>query len=178
MGSGIAVVAFLQSSFDIPYLGAVDNDLVDNIIQQASVTVFGGSAFPQWLIPQGLWDMIWKAPVRVVYFFFSPLPWEITKPQHFIGFLDGVLYFILLCLLWKRRKFILKNSSAKILLSMLVIYVLVFSLGTVNSGTTMRHRIKMFPIIIVLVAPFLPMVRIRRGNFVGRKDVDPLVVRA
>ena len=162
IGSGIVVVAFLQSSFSIPYLGTVEDIEVDEIIKRSRVTAFGGSSFPQWLIPQGLWDMIWKAPVRVIYFFFSPLPWDISKPGHLIGFLDGVLYFILLRMLWKKRKFVLKNASAKILIFMLVVYVLVFSLGIGNSGTAMRHRAKMLPIIVVLVVPFLPAVRVRR----------------
>jgi len=129
------------------------------------------------LIPQGLWDMVWKVPVRVIYFFFSPLPWDISKYGHFVGFLDGVLYFIFLRLLWKKRKFVLQNPSSKILLSMLVVYVLVFSLGTGNSGTAMRHRAKIFPIIIVLAAPFLPIVRVRRGKFVGKKNSGYSAVR-
>ncbi len=65
-------------------------------------------------------------------------------------------------MLWKKRKFVLKNASAKILIFMLVVYVLVFSLGIGNSGTAMRHRAKMLPIIVVLVVPFLPAVRVRR----------------
>ena len=164
IGGGIVATAFFQSWLDIPYLGTVEDIEVDKIIKRSTVTAFGGSAFPQWLIPQGLWDMIWKAPVRVMYLFFSPFPWDISKPGHFIGFLDGVLYLILFRLLWKRRKFIFKNPSAKILFSMLVVYALVFSLGIGNSGTATRHRAKMFPIIFILVAPFLPVIRFEKGG--------------
>ena len=175
-GSGIVVIAFFQSSFSIPYIGTLEDAGIDKIIKRSTVTAFGGSAFPQWLIPQGLWDVVWMAPVRLIYFFFSPLPWDISTPGHFMGFLDGVLYFILLRLLWKNRKFAFKNPSTKVLLSMLVVYALVFSLGIGNSGTALRHRAKMFPIIVVLAAPFLPVVRVKRGKFVGRKNVNSLVV--
>jgi len=177
IGSSIVIGAFFLSAFSIPYIGTFESMGEGRIIERMTGTTFGGSAFPQWLIPQGLWDMVWKVPVRVIYFFFSPLPWDISKYGHFVGFLDGVLYFIFLRLLWKKRKFVLQNPSSKILLSMLVVYVLVFSLGTGNSGTAMRHRAKIFPIIIVLAAPFLPIVRVRRGKFVGKKNSGYSAVR-
>jgi hypothetical protein len=162
--TGIVITAFFMSLINIPYIGTFEDIEVDRIIKRSMVTASGGSAFPEWLIPQGLLDMIWKVPVRVMYFFFSPFPWDISKPIHLIGFLDGVIYLILFMLLWARRKFIFKNRSAKILFSILLVYVLVFSIGIGNSGTATRHRAKMFPIIFVLVAPCVPVIRFGKGG--------------
>jgi 4-amino-4-deoxy-L-arabinose transferase-like glycosyltransferase len=166
----IVITAFFQSWIVIPYLGTFGDIAVETIINRSAAATAGGSALPQWLIPQGLWELIWKTPVRIMYLFFSPFPWDISKLGHIIGFLDGVLYLILFWLIWVGRKFIFKNRSAKILFSMLLVYVLVFSIGIGNSGTATRHRAKMFPIIFILVAPCLPVIRFGKGgrNFAKR----------
>ncbi|MDC3262035.1 hypothetical protein OAU90_00695 [Candidatus Pseudothioglobus singularis] len=164
IGSSMVFTAFFLSAFEIPYLGTFREISIDTIIRRTSVTAVGGSAYPQWLNPQEFWDLIWKTPVRVMYLFFSPFPWDISKPLHIIGFLDGTLYLILLSLIWRRRKFIFKNRSAKILLVMLLVYAIVYSLGIGNSGTATRHRAKMFPIIFILVAPCIPVIRYGKGG--------------
>ena len=40
-------------------------------------------------------EVVYKVPVRAVYFLFSPFPWDIKKFSHIIGAIDGLAYLIL-----------------------------------------------------------------------------------
>jgi len=170
--SFIFVVLFLLSKFSIPYIGSFENIGPDLFQQRFEWTAVGGSAFPQWLLPSGLVETIWKTPIRILYFIISPMPWDISKPSHVLGFLDGIIYFILFGYLWKGRKILLKRKSTKILLIILIVYLITFSLGTANSGTALRHKTKLFPILIVLAAPFIPTVSLRSSSLISRKKYD------
>jgi hypothetical protein len=174
IGFIVGVVVFFQAEINIPYINHLDDKSLQKILNRTSFTSYGGSEFPSWIIPHDLWELVWKTPIRVLYFLFSPFPWDISKPSHIIGFIDAVIYFILFSILWKNREFLFKNQSAKILATMLALYILAFSMGIGNSGTALRHRAKMFPIIVVLAAPFLPVITFRKDKSIRRKDVDEL----
>lgn len=174
VGGIIILVIFFQSEINIPYINSLDDKALQKILNRANFTSFGSSQFPEWIIPHNLWELVWKMPIRVFYFLFSPFPWDFEKTSHLVGFIDAVIYFILFSLLWKNRKFLFKNQSAKILASILALYILAFSMGIGNSGTALRHRAKMFPIIVVLAAPFLPVIVFRKDQSIRRKDVDEL----
>jgi 4-amino-4-deoxy-L-arabinose transferase-like glycosyltransferase len=159
---GIIVVMFLNSSIVIPYIGSFENMGLDLIINQFTNTSFGNTSYPDWIKPEGFIDLLIKTPVRVSYFLFSPFIWEVKQPIHIIGVFDGFIYLILLILILRGRKLFSKNRSALILICLLLTYTLVYSYGSGNSGTSVRHRAKLFPIIIVLAAPMIPIMRIRR----------------
>ena len=96
----------------------------------------------------------------------------ISSPRHILGFIDGIFYIILLSYLWKGRKLLLRRKSTKILLTIFVVYLITFSLGTANSGTALRHKTKLFPILVVLAAPFIPVVSLRNSRFISRKKYE------
>jgi hypothetical protein len=104
--------------------------------------------------PRNLLDVLIQTPVRIIYFLFSPFPWMISSQIHIIGAIDALIYFALFCfsikgfiLLWKYDK-----SLCILVFSILVITVVVFSWGTSNFGTALRHRQKIVPIFIIMAA--------------------------
>ena len=152
------LILFFQSKFGIQYIGSIDSLSIDLFADQFRLSASGDSSIPQWLIPEGLFDTFWKTPIRIFYFLFGPMPWDISKPIHVFGMIDSILYLILFVFIMKNRKVLIKNQSSKALLYILAVYILVFSLGVANSGTAIRHKAKLLPIIIVLAAPSLPII--------------------
>ena len=152
------LILFFQSKFGIQYIGSIDSLSIDLFADQFRLSASGDSSIPQWLIPEGLFDTFLKTPIRIFYFLFGPMPWDISKPIHVFGMIDSILYLILFVFIMKNRKVLIKNQSSKALLYILAVYILVFSLGVANSGTAIRHKAKLLPIIIVLAAPSLPII--------------------
>lgn len=106
--------------------------------------------------PQNFNEVVTSAPYRLAMFALAPLPWQVYSFSTLISFvLDGILQLGILCmLLWlfkKRRKLPSKDKSILAVMMMcIVVTYLVFSFGTSNYGTAMRHRAKVAPIIAVI----------------------------
>ncbi len=116
----------------------------------------GTAKYPSWLIPETKNELIYKSPFRVVYFVFSPFPWDIKKPSHFIGMFDAFLYIFLTYLILRNRKAILTDPALKIILIILLSYILIYGIGVGNFGTGIRHRAKFAVMFILLAAPLIP----------------------
>jgi hypothetical protein len=130
-------------------------ELID-LSTRSSELAEDGAAYPYFTVPNTLEQAIYKAPIRLGYFLFSPFPWDLRKITHIMGLFDSILYMALSLLLWFNRKKIWMNSAAKLLLLVLLGYLLVFSFGVGNFGTGFRHRAKFVAIFVLLVAPLLP----------------------
>jgi len=55
-------------------------------------------------------EMFYKIPIRIVYFIFSPFPWQIKSFHQLIGLLDSLIFIILITWIWrnKRLKYIIE----------------------------------------------------------------------
>ncbi|MDP1731602.1 MAG: glycosyltransferase family 39 protein [Devosia sp.] len=116
----------------------------------------GGAAYPEWTTPRSAADLIWAVPLRLVYFLFSPFPWDVRTPAHLSGLLDSLLYAGLAWYMWKNRGRIWADPAARLVLLIVLPLLLAFAIGTGNFGTAMRHRSKLLPVLAVLAAPALP----------------------
>ena len=76
--------------------------------------------------------------------------------------LDSFFYCFLFFLLLKNLKSIWGNHTLRILLIILVFYSIIFSLGIGNFGTGFRHRTKFLILLMLIVAPYLPKIKIFR----------------
>ena len=99
--------------------------------------------------------MVYKLPVRVSYFLFAPFPWNVSKPEHIIGMIDSILYMYLSYLIFLNRKAIWKNSTLRMFLLILLCYIVMFSIGVGNFGTSVRHKAKFVFIFALLAAPLI-----------------------
>ena len=147
----------------MPKLAALKNFLdYEQVLEEISNRNIGNAIFPEWTVPNNLFELIYKTPIRLIYFMFSPFPWDVSKPSHLIGMLDGLFHLILFILLIKNFRFIMSENNLKYIFLILASYLIVYGVATGNFGTGIRHRTKFIIVLILLVAPWLP-------NFVFNK---------
>ncbi|WP_423895834.1 hypothetical protein [Candidatus Pelagadaptatus aseana] len=157
----------LLKSEKIPKLGSLDKLLnierVLFVIQSKSGKNEGGADYPDWVTPKKPIEILYLSPIRISYYLFSPFIWDIKKSSHLIGMIDGFLYFFLTILIWKSRSYIWSNPAAKSILFSTLIFIIIFSFGSGNFGTGIRHRAKLAILIIILAGPALPAIKRRVG---------------
>lgn len=90
-------------------------------------------------------------PLKLLYFFCSPMPWDCKSLAMILTFLlDSTIYAYLLLGLVKQKA---TNKTLRTLLLMALIPVsITYAWGTVNAGTAMRHREKLLPILVTAYA--------------------------
>ncbi len=151
------IIFFIGKNINIPKIGtfkdAIDFEYILEIIKFRSV---GDAAYPNWLIPNSIVELIYKTPIRIIYFMFSPFPWEINKIIHLAGMLDGIMFFVIVFLVFRNLKVISRSPALKVISLVILTYILIFGLSTGNFGTAIRHRTKFLISIILLIAPWIP----------------------
>lgn len=110
-------------------------------------------------------DFIILVPLKLIYFVFSPMPYELRGIGDFTAILiDSSFYYFLIFKITRNRKRIANNFFRllpKIFFILFLVVSLGFALGTENSGTAMRHRAKIFPALLMVV---IFMVSIKDNN--------------
>lgn len=158
----LGVTNFVSTDISLPKLGTINQlmDIERTVSAIASATRGSdgevGASYPEWTVPNSVMEVFYKAPIRAVYFIFSPFPWDVRSARHLIGLFDGFLYMALMFLVWRNRKIIWADRASRILLLILGSYVLVFGLAVGNFGTGIRHRAKFVAALVVLAAPLIP----------------------
>ncbi|WP_214847263.1 hypothetical protein [Exiguobacterium sp. s193] len=114
----------------------------------------GGSAYLNGLTVTGPLDVILYSPLRMVYFLFSPFPWQWSSVMNIaIFFLDAAFYLVLFGLTIRHFRYLKQHPYAGVLFFMLLLFIvnaLIFGLGTGNVGTAIRHRYKLFPMLLIV----------------------------
>ena len=115
----------------------------------------GGASFPIWTVAENPIELIYKIPIRAIYFIFAPFPWDISEVKHIFGLIDGLLFIYLSFLILKNIKFIWNNFTLRVIFLILIAYIVVFAVGVGNFGTGIRHRSKFVFMFILLARPFI-----------------------
>ncbi|MFW0778476.1 MAG: hypothetical protein ACN2B6_12245 [Rickettsiales bacterium] len=134
--------------FDVEYFANLESRR-----QEANTAYLTG------LTPSNPLDLVWQAPVRVIFLLTKPFPWDVRSFGHAIVFFDAVIWWLIIYLLIKNWSEIRRNPACLALICMAAVALVAFSYGTSNFGTGVRHRTKFFVIAWVLVYPFLPRFR-------------------
>lgn len=124
----------------------------------------GGSAYPSFA-QQIL-------PVRLVYFLFSPFPWDIRSPRMAFGFIATITFvYILISVImgFKGRQFQGRKDVLAITI-ILAISILPFAIGTSNIGTSIRHRSKFIYGLLALSPPLVS--KSRKSRLMFRRDLS------
>ncbi len=155
--SGIFFTLFISNKISFDKLGTLNKALsFENIKERIINSTRDRASYPEWTVPNNYVEMIYKTPIRVIYFMFSPFPWNIKIKEHIIGFIDGLLYATLVILIWKNRRQIWADPASKIILIILLSYIFVFGLMIGNFGTGIRHRAKFVAAMIILASSKIP----------------------
>lgn len=148
---------YLNDILYIPYLGNFSEMISADVFQIAMKgRLMGDAAYPDWTIINSFNEIFYKAPIRALYFIFSPFLWEISKLPHLIGVFDSILYMLLTYLIFCNRKEIWNDESLRTILLILICYIFVFGIGVSNFGAGIRHRSKFVIEMIILAAPLIP----------------------
>ena len=143
----------------IPKIGTIaDKDfvvlkIIKNRIENNSK---GNAQYPDMLIPKTTNEVLYKAPLRLIYFTYAPFPWDVKKYNHLLGMLDGFLYIFLTYLMFCNRKNIWSDPALRIIFLIFLSYILTYGISVGNFGTGIRHRAKFAVMFIIFVAPLLP----------------------
>ena len=157
---------YVSNKISIPYLGTFENSIsIDFLFEKMINASKGDASWPEWTIAKSGIEMLYKAPVRSIYFVFSPFPWDITKPAHFLGFLDSLLYYYLVFLILRNLKVIWRDPALRIILIILLSYIFVFGFGVGNFGTALRHKSKFASMFILLAAPLIKRLILKKNVF-------------
>ncbi|NMF82639.1 hypothetical protein [Nodosilinea sp. P-1105] len=83
-------------------------------------------------------------PVRVIYFLFSPFPWDIRSARMLQGFIATAVFLYIAISIFKsiRGGFFRGRNDVRAVSIVLAISIFVFAVGTRNIGTSIRHRSK------------------------------------
>lgn len=133
------------------YVGE-DGDMGDAITARFGRDALGGSAYPGFIARGDPVTQPWLIPARVVYFLFSPFPWDIRSPRHVLGLASSVLY---LFLFWKVCKHWDQIRVHRELIPVVFIVAgltIVFAVGVTNIGTAIRHKTKFLPLLLLFGA--------------------------
>ena len=161
----ISIFYLILISNSIPKIGGLINNVENEIIlDKIASRNINDAAYPEWTIPKTEFELIYKAPIRIIYFMFSPFPWDIEKNAHFLGFFDGLFYIMLFFLLIKNFKLIWGDRTLRIIFIILASYLVFFGIGTGNFGTGIRHRTKFLIILIIMVAPWIPKLVLKKNK--------------
>ena len=147
---------YISGKISVPYLGTFkDTTNISYLLKRTGGATRGEASFPNWTKAESFNELLYKGPIRSLYFVFSPFPWDVKKPAHLIGMLDSFLYMYLTFLIFQNRKIIWKDPALRAVLIILLSYVVVFGVGVGNFGTGIRHRSKFAIIFILLAAPLI-----------------------
>lgn len=152
----ISLNFLITNKISVPYLGGFDKITdVNRILEKTKFATSGDASWPKWTVASSPMELFYKAPIRSIYFVFSPFPWDVKKFEHFIGMFDAFLYLYLSYLIYLNRSVIWKDPALKTLFIILISYIFVFGIGVGNFGTSIRHRSKFVFMFILLAAPLL-----------------------
>lgn len=160
VASVLVVTSVVLSGVSVPKLGtaaeAVDFATWVARFESRSANEDAGARYGAWQIPGNELDLLWIAPMKTVYFLFSPFPWDVRTSKHVVGLLDGILYIGIGFFAWRNRKAVRSDSGARAVFLVVFTVVFTFGIGTGNFGTAMRHRSKLVAAFLCLAAPCLP----------------------
>ena len=163
----VALIAYyVANNIFIPKIGTISeiNTLKKEILRKNIVTHRGAAKYPDWVIAKSETELIYKIPIKAMYFVFAPFPWEIKKTSHLMGMFDSFLHIFLVYLIFRNRKVIWADPALRIILFILLTYLFVYGIAVGNFGTGLRHRAKFIVIFILLAAPFLPKFTFSKKN--------------
>jgi 4-amino-4-deoxy-L-arabinose transferase-like glycosyltransferase len=97
-------------------------------------------------------DFLWQWPIRVFFFFYMPFPWLVAGLLDLIGLVDSMLFAWIAWKLSKAWRTVWASPPARSILLLTLMLSLVFAMVISNYGTAIRHRNKLAPLYIALIA--------------------------
>lgn len=129
---------------------------VDSIEDVANTLDYGGSTYAQYVgDSSSVQNMLIYTIPRIVYFLFSPFPWQWRGLSDVIAFTFSSLFYIYTVVtVIKNMPFYSRYNRNQAIAILIIAFciVFIFAWGVANTGTAARHRDKMVMIFGTLLA--------------------------
>lgn len=113
----------------------------------------GGADYLTWIDFSNPFNILLFAPLKIIYFLFSPIITDWRGLNDIIAFLlDSLIYIYVFWIVIKGTTTMENRLLKKFVLITLSATILIFSFGTTNSGTAIRHRSKLLAVVLVVYA--------------------------
>lgn len=101
---------------------------------------------------------IYIMPKGLVYFMFSPFPWELTKSSRILAFIDVMFIYMLTLFFIVSLIKLIRYRYWEALPVLVFFFFLLFAFSMVegNFGTAFRHRAQILPIFVLISSIALP----------------------
>lgn len=150
----ILIVALFIYRFIFPYVNSYFNSISDleSINKKMSYYINGGSGYLQNLAYNKSYiSLIITSPLKFIYFFASPMPWDWRGIADILTFSFSSIFYIYVFVLFFKNKN-RANAFVKSLMLVIIIVGLIYGMSCFSAGAAMRHREKILPYAIVLIA--------------------------
>lgn len=167
----VTVVGAIGMIGAITQLGAFVGPRNDNGLSPATLDAYahvrahGGSAYLTWLHYNTWLDVVLFAPLKVIYFLASPMPWDANSVIDLLAGMSGWL-LLGICVFAVYGAWRLFSThphslppSASVLVTFLVAGILAYSIIEMNGGAAFRRRIQFVPVIVLLAVVGLSATR-------------------
>lgn len=124
------------------------------INKSSSVGVKGRTVYLEEREAESFFDIVWQTPVRTVYFYFAPFPWDVDNYADVVGVINSLFYLILFAFFIKTLFFLWKEDKALFwaLILILLVFSGTFAWGTSNYGSAFRHKTKILFLIVIVAS--------------------------
>lgn len=142
-------IACLTTAF-ILFLAFIGSEAGQEYIEKTNAETGGGSAYLTNLKVETPIEFLFAGPIKAVFLVYSPMPWLVRNPMDIITLLlDSSLWIYTTYLFVKNYKII--DSRYKLLMLCIILGGFVYGMGTLNTGTAIRHRNKLMAFTLVLM---------------------------
>lgn len=148
----VSLASDLVSEVGLNKVGSVNSsNLVSQLNAASQQAARGGSGYLHDFSVDDYGDVALSVPLRLAYFFFSPMPWDIRSAGHLLGFLDVLLYAFCFREFWRASRANALSPKVVMVLGVVMTIALAYAFGSSNAGTAIRHRAK-FSYALVAIA--------------------------
>ena len=142
-------IACMTTAF-IVFLAFIGSEAGQEYIEKTNAETGGGSAYLTNLKVETPIEFLFAGPIKAVFLVYSPMPWLVRNPMDIITLLlDSSLWIYTTYLFVKNYKTI--DSRYKLLMLSIILGGFVYGMGTLNTGTAIRHRNKLMAFTLVLM---------------------------
>lgn len=122
----------------------------DDSVYKTLSSTRGDTAYLTGLEINNVFQLIIYSPIKIIYFIASPMPWSIRNVDGLTSFfLDALFYISALAIFVRNFHFVRTRPILLVLLIAIIASWFIFGLGISNAGTALRHRFKIFYVVIV-----------------------------
>lgn len=145
----------------ILFLAFIGSEAGQQYIQRTNAETGGGSAYLINFKVETALDFLIAGPLKAFYLVYSPMPWLVRGGMDIITFLlDSSLWIYTTYLFIKNYKTI--DSQYKLLMLCIMLGGFVYGMGTLNTGTAIRHRNKLMAFTLVLMMAIKNQIEVER----------------